>query len=229
MRILRRLVVVVVVLAGLLVAVDRVGAYAASQAAAHKIRDQGTGTANVRILGFPFLTQVARGDLSTVTISERALSGNGLTFRTIYITAHGTHVSLSDAVRGRVSSVPIDRVDGTAVLTYASLSASILRALDVGSTFTLSLTPAGTGDLEAHVSGPAGLSFSQQVPVPTVSGGRLQLGAFVQRFAAVLPPSVAKELTVGLPSLPYGLTLSTATAQSDGVHFAVTGRDVTVQ
>ena len=229
MRILRRLLVVVVVLVALLVALDRVGAYAASRAAAREIRDQGAGSANVRILGFPFLTQVARGDLSTVTISEHALSGNGLTFQTIYITARGAHVSFSDAIRGRVSSVPVDRVEGTAVLTYASLSASILKALDIGSTFTLSLTPAGTGDVEAHVSGPAGLSFSQQVPVPTVSGGRLQLGAFVQRFASVLPASVARDLTIGLPGLPYGLTLATATARSDGVHFAITGRNVTVR
>jgi hypothetical protein len=229
MRILRRLVIFVVIVIGLLVAVDRVGAYAASKATAREVRDQGAGTANVRILGFPFLTQVARGDLSTVTISEKALAGNGLTFQTIYSTAHGAHVSLSDALRGHVSSVPIDRVDGTAVLTYASLSGSILQALDIGSTFRLSLTPAGTGKVEAHVSGPAGLSFSQQVPVPTVSGGKLQLGSFVQRFASVLPSSVAADLAIGLPALPYGLTLSTATAQADGIHFAIAGRNVTVQ
>jgi hypothetical protein len=227
-RILRRLVVVLLMLAGLLVAVDRVGAYAASKLAAREARDQGAQAANVRILGFPFLTQVARGDLRAVTISERQVTGNGLTFASLSVVAHGVHVSVGDAVRGRVRDVPIDRADGVAVLTYATLSTSILSALDVGSTFSLTLKPAGTGTVEATLSGPLGLSLSQQVPVPTVAGGRLQLGEFVRRFAPVLPAGVAADITVGLPSLPYGLTVSSATAEPDGLQFAVSGRDVTV-
>jgi hypothetical protein len=43
------------------------------------------------------------------------------------------------------------------------------------------------------------------------------------------PDSFAADLTVALPTLPYGLALSSATAQRDGLHFAVTGRDVTVR
>jgi hypothetical protein len=56
----------------------------------------------------------------------------------------------------------------------------------------------------------------------------LQLGQFVQRFASFLPSSVSDLVSVALPALPYGLTLGSATAQSDGIHLAVNGRDITV-
>jgi hypothetical protein len=228
MRALRRLLITLLVLAALLVAADRGAAYAASRLAERNVAKQGAGHVNIRILGFPFLTQVAHGDLSTVTVSEREITSDGLTIDSLYATGRGIHVPFGQVLHGTVKSVPIDSVDGSAVITYGTLSTGITKALGLSRDLTLTITPAGTGDIVAHVTGPLDLSVSQTVPVPTVSGGRLQLGQFVQRFASFLPSSVSDLVSVALPALPYGLTLGSATAQSDGIHLAVNGRDITV-
>jgi hypothetical protein len=51
--------------------------------------------------------------------------------------------------------------------------------------------------------------------VPTVSDGKRQLGGFVHRIAPLVPDQVASLIAIPLPSLPYGLRLSSASAQSD--------------
>lgn len=229
MRALRRLLVALVVGAALLLAVDRIGAYAASQVADSRARQQGAGDVNVRILGFPFLTQVARGRYDRVTISERRIAGTGLTLDSLYATARGVRLPLSDLVHGRVVQVPIDEVDGSAVLTYAALSSSITQAVGLRSGLTLSVTPHGTNQVVAHLKGPLDLSLSQTLPVPTVRDGRLQLGDFARRYASFIPDNVTRDLTIGLPTLPYGLRLGDAIARGDGIHFTVSGTNLTVQ
>ncbi len=228
-RLLRRLLVIVVLALGLLLLLDRLGAVAASRLAARNAEHAGAGSANVRILGFPFLTQLARGRLDHVTVSERDLGGSGLRIDSLDAVGRGVHISVADAVAGRVRSVPVDQVTGTALITYASLSTGITRTVGLRSNLTLTVVPHGAGSVTATVTGPLGLHLSLTTPVPTVSGGRLQLGAFVQRFAAVLPAGVARDLTLPLPTLPYGLTLGSATAEDDGLHLAVSGSRVTIR
>lgn len=229
MRALRRILIVLVVLAALLLAVDRIGAYAASQVADSRARQQGAGNVNVRILGFPFLTQVAGGRYEKITVSERRIAGNGLTLDSLYATARGVHLPFSDLVHGRVDSVPIDEVDGSAVLTYAALSSSIAQAVGFRSGLTLSVTPHGTDQVVAHLKGPLALGLSQTLPVPTVRNGNLQLGAFAERYASFVPDNVTRDLAISLPTLPYGLRLGNATARNDGIHFTVSGTNLTVQ
>jgi hypothetical protein len=226
---LRRIVVVLVVLAGIVLAFDRIGAYAASRAADSQARQQGAGAVNVRILGFPFLTQVVRGRYDKITVSEGRISGSGLTLDNLYATARGVHLPFSAVVHGRVDAVPIDEVDGSAVLTYAVLTNSITRSLGLRSDLRLSITAHGTNQVVAHLTGPLDLSVSQTLPVPTVRDGKLQLGAFVEKYASFVPDSVTQDLAVSLPTLPYGLQLGNATARPDGIHFTVSGTHLTVK
>ena len=70
MRALRILLIVVVILGGLFVLADRVALHFAQNEAADKLRttENLASTPDVAIKGFPFLTQVASGELDDVEI-----------------------------------------------------------------------------------------------------------------------------------------------------------------
>ena len=211
-----------------LVVLDRVAAYTASQLAARSAREQGASSAQIRIGGFPFLTQVIAGKLSHLTVHETGLTGDGVRIDRLDADAHGVHAGLADAVRGHVRAVPIDDVRGTAVISYASLTSDLTKRLGLRGGLALALAPHGTGDLTVTATGPLGLRVSQAIPVPAVSGGALQLGAFARKLFPILP-GITDAVAVPLPKLPYGLTLSAARAQPDGLPLQVVGRHVTVR
>lgn len=218
---MRRLLVVVAVVAAVLVVADRVLVVVASRLAAGHIdaRD-----AHVTIHGFPFLTQVAGGRLDHVTVSGRDVRRDGVTVDRFTADQYAVHLDVGAAIGGSTSVRRIDRASGTAVITYAGLSASIAGRTHV----TLSLEPRDDRDLTARVRGPFGSTLSVPVPVPTVADGKLEVGGLVQKIVPLVPDQVADLAEIPLPSLPYGLRLQEVTPQRDGLHLSVTGSDVPV-
>ena len=120
-------VVLLLIVGGLLVVVDRVGVGIAEDKVAEQVATKGglLGTPTVDITGFPFLTQAVGGTYDDVRIALTAEELGQPAGTRADIALHGVHVPLSSVVSGSVSQVPVDRIDGTATLSYALLAAQL--------------------------------------------------------------------------------------------------------
>lgn len=122
MRALRILLVIVVVLGGIFVAVDRAAVYFAESEAAGRIRitDATIGSTDVSIKGFPFLTQIAADQLDEVDVEITGIetAANGRRLRISRMNAALHDVKLADDY----SSATATRATGTAVISYEDLT-----------------------------------------------------------------------------------------------------------
>jgi hypothetical protein len=111
----KRTIIVLVVLAGVLVAADYGLAAAAEYQVSKKMRTE-LNLANdpsVDIHGFPFITQALAGDYKDISINATGVPAKD-TLRDLEVDAdlHDVRVKLSDLLSGDVSSVKVDEVDG---------------------------------------------------------------------------------------------------------------------
>lgn len=216
-------VAVVVVGAGLVVA-DVVSRAVAEQDAERAVMREldVDGTPDVRIEGFPFLTQLASRTLDDVTATASGVTLDGV--RLTDVTATGRDVSLEApnvVAEVRIeATVPVETVsrlvaDRTGLTVDLTVDGGSLRA---------------SGDLlGAELS--AGL-------VPRVEGGRLLvevedlvLGTRELRVED-LPEGIGARLAqieVPVEGLPEGTTLEAARVVPDGVRVTATGTDVALR
>lgn len=108
-------IIVSVVLVGVLVGADYGLAAAGEYQVSKRVRAQ-LNLANdpsVTIHGFPFITQAIGGDYTDISINATGVPAKD-TLRDLEIDAdlHHVRVKLSDLLSGKVSSVPVDEVDG---------------------------------------------------------------------------------------------------------------------
>jgi DUF2993 family protein len=227
----RALLVVLLLLAGLAVVADRVGVGVAEDRVAQLIAERGqlSGRPDVQIEGVPFLTQAVGGEYEQVRISLTAADLDQPEGTRADVSLRGVRVPLSDVLSGSVEEVPVDRVDGTATLSYALLSAElgpgttltregdalrVQRTVEVAGV-TLPLTAVGTlsldgGDLVVDVEEAAGVG----VEVP---------GFLVDRAGDLL------DLRYPVPALPFGLQVTGVTPGEDGVDVAVEATDTVLR
>jgi hypothetical protein len=221
------LVVLLVVVVGLLVVVDRVGVGIAEDRVAEQIAQRGglTSPPAVDIAGFPFLTQALAGDYRDVRLQLTAEELGQPAGTRADVSLRGVHVPLSDVVSGSVRQIPVDRVDGTATLSYA------LLAQQLGGDTTL--TPEGNGirvtkrvevlgfDLPLTATGTVALEGSDVViDVGQASAGSVDVpGAVLDRAADLL------DLRYPVPALPFGLQLTGVAPGADGVDVQVQATD----
>ena len=178
------------------------------------------GTPEVRIGGFPFLTQLLAGSLDDVTAAAGAVTLDGL--RVTDVTVDAADVSL--AAPYRVGDLRID-----ATVPTASIEQVVRDTADLDVTV-------GGGALRA--SGEVlGLTLTAGL-VPRVEDGRLlvdvqdvTLGAGTLRLDQ-LPGNLAERLVgieVPLDGLPPGIVLQDAQVVPDGVRVTATGVDVVLE
>jgi hypothetical protein len=224
---MRALLVVLLLLAGLAVGADRVAVGIAEDKVAEQLAAKGglAGTPTVDIAGFPFLTQAVAGRYDDVRISLTAEQLGQPAGTRADIALHGVHVPLSSVVSGSVEKVPVDRVDGTATLSYALLSAQLggdttLRregdGLRITKTVevlgqTLPLTAVGTVSLDGN---------QLVVDVEKAAGAGVDVPGFlVSRVSDLL------DLRYDIPALPFGLQLTGVEPADDGVHVRLEAED----
>jgi hypothetical protein len=221
------LLVVLLLLVGLAVVADRVAVGVAQDRVARVLADKGDlhGTPKVVIGGFPFLTQAVAGRYDDVRIALTAAELGQPAGTRADVDLRGVRVPLSDVLSGSVHDVQVDRLDGTATLSYALLSSKlgpgtrltregdglrITRTVQILGQ-TIPLTAVGTVTLEGselvvHVSRATGAGVS--VPAP-----------LLERATGLLA------LRYSLPKLPFGLTLAGVAPAADGVEVHVEGKD----
>jgi hypothetical protein len=221
------LLVVVLLLVGLAVLADRVAVGVAEDRVATELGAAGglAGTPEVEITGFPFLTQAVAGSYDEVHISLTADELGQPAGTRADVVLHGVQVPLSNVLSGSVSEVPVDRIDGTATLSYDLLSAQlggdttlrpegdglrITKTVEVlGQTFPLTAT--GTLTLDGN---------ELVVDVERAAGAGVDLPDFlVERASDLL------DLRYAVPALPFGLQLTDVVPGEDGVDVRVAAED----
>ncbi|GAB3287911.1 LmeA family phospholipid-binding protein [Parasphingorhabdus pacifica] len=111
---MKKLVITLVIVVGLLVAVDFGAAAVAEHQVAKKMRAelQLEEQPAVRINGFPFLAQVAMGDYRDVELEARAVQVADLQEVGIEANLHHARVTTSELISGDVQEIPVDEVVG---------------------------------------------------------------------------------------------------------------------
>ncbi len=222
------LLIALLLVAGLVA--DPIAEGVAEERVAAALRDGGdlAGTPEVDVTGWPFLTQAVSGTYDDVRISLTAEDLGRPAGTRADVTLRGVHVPLSDVLSGSVQEVPVDRIDGTATLSYALLSQelgadTVLRregdGLRVTRTvevlgYTVPLTAVGQvtldgQDLVVHV----GEAAAAGVDVP---------GFVVDRAGDALDLRYPVEL-------PFGLRLTGVRPADDGVDVAVEATDTVLR
>jgi len=223
----RGLLVVLLLLVGLAVVADRVAVGFAEDKVGAELAAKGGlhGRPAVDIAGFPFLTQAVAGRYDDVRISLTAAELGQPAGTRADVDLHGVRVPLRDVLSGSVSQVPVDRLDGTATLSYALLSSTLgpsTRLAREGSGLRITRTVELLG---------------QQIPLTAtgtvvLEGNDLVVHVSRATGAGVSVPSYLLDRAVGLldlrytvPPLPFGLKLTGVTLGATGVtvHVAAAG------
>ncbi|MEU7061097.1 DUF2993 domain-containing protein [Streptomyces sp. NPDC046197] len=241
MRALRILLIVVVILGGLFVAADRLAVHFAEGEAADKLKttESLAGTPDVSIKGFPFLTQVASGELDDVEVGIKnyeATTGNGAQkIRIDNLKADMKGVAFS----GDYSSATASSATGTATIGYDELlktAKSEPTQVAPGVTARVTgLSDGGNGKIKVAVEATV---FGTKLPEPvyvlssvTVQDNKVRVHAdTVPRLGGVaLAENRIRTITdfqQVIDRLPGGIQLDKVEAAKDGVEITVKGSNV---
>ena len=217
---MKKLVVGLVVVLGLLVVVDRVGARLAAQAIAGQVQAASalTSEPDVDITGFPFLTQAVAGRYDRVEVTAREVPAGQLTLDRLDATLSGVQVSLGEALSGSVQRVPVEEVRARALVGYDDLARRagersvtvapagdrlrVTGSVDVGdrtlSVVAVSRVEVAEGDL---------LVTAEEYEVGNETADRLITRAVGDRL----------DLRIPVDGLPYDLEVTGVSVQPDGV------------
>ncbi|MFB6717708.1 MULTISPECIES: DUF2993 domain-containing protein [unclassified Streptomyces] len=227
MRALRILLVIVVVLGGIFVAVDRAAVYFVESEAEGRVAVTGAtiGSTDVSIKGFPFLTQVAGSQLDEVDVEISGIEtdANGRRIRISRMNAALYEVKLADGY----SSATAARATGTAVISYGDLTkaASDGVVVEYGGNGKVKVT--GTVDILGRP-----LSRSVLSTVTLIDGRTIKVhadkvpGEGIPGLEGLVRQKTDFEREVG--GLPSGLKLQRIQPTADGLEISVTGTDVRI-
>jgi hypothetical protein len=234
MRALRILLIIAVILGGLFVAADRLAVHFAEGEVADRLKTQEglTTTPSVDIKGFPFLTQVAGGELDDVEVGMKDYDADtGTSGGTIRIDA-----MKGVAFSGDYSSATASTATGTATIAYDQLlkaAGSEEAQLPLGVTAkVVGLSDGGNGKIKVDIK----VSALEQ-PVSVLSTVSVVDGDTVRVHADSIPSfgnitladsdvrSIA-DFDQKIEGLPGGIKLDKVDAGANGVEIAVKGSDV---
>jgi hypothetical protein len=223
----KALAVVAVLLLGLAVLVDRVAVGVAEDKVATQVAEKGglQGTPEVDIAGFPFLTQAIGGSYDDVRISLTAEELGQPAGSRADVVLHGVRVPLSSVLSGSVQEVPVDRIDGTATLSYALLAVQLGSGTQLerdGDRLRITRTVEVLGQqLRLTATGQVSLEGNELVvDVEEASGVGVEVPGFLLDRAANL-----LDLRYPVPALPFGLQLTGVRPAADGLDIRVEATD----
>jgi hypothetical protein len=219
---MRKLLVVLVVLALLAVAGDRVAAKMATDEAEKRLRSEGLTDPSVGVDGFPFLTQVLRRSFDKVTVSTPSVSRDGMRAERVSATATRVDVPRGGDVlvggltaRGTIGYREVLRQVGREGLQLSRASADEVRLRRSVTVLGQTLAVSARGRIESR---------GRRITV-------VPRGFEVQGGQAVSPPIAAAltdrfSFTYVVNGLPRGLRIARITPGQQGFVVTLTGRDV---
>lgn len=237
MKILRRLLIALVIVIAVVALGDRVANALVERRIATEVAN--TAAANgaysdqepdVKIHGWPFLTQAWTGDFEQIDITLRDVGSNGLTFPSLELEAHDVDADWRELTDG--GDAVADTLDVKGSVSVDSIEAIMAEQ---------------TGyDLQINGDGTASLIGSQEIlgtEVEIEASGQFEFGeneltftpdaveALTEGLPAQVQPLVQQaasqfESTVALPELPYGIELTEISFDGDVVTVSGTAQDV---
>jgi hypothetical protein len=237
MRALRILLIVAVILGGLFVVADRVAVNFAEGEVADRLKAQEglASTPDVSIEGFPFLTQVAGGELDDVRVGmkdyEADTGAGGQKIRIDDLEANMRGVAFS----GDYSSATAATASGTASITYAELlktAGSEETELPLGITAkVVGLSDGGNGKIKVDVKVSALQQPVSVLSTVTVEGDTVRVHAdSIPSFGGVqAAENEVRSITdfeQKIEGLPGGIKLDKVQAARNGVDITVKGSNV---
>lgn len=200
---MRRLVLTLVVLVGLLALADRAGAFAAQRVVAERIQQDESLAVRptVSITGFPFLTQLVDGHYDQVDVSVPHLRRGSLTISRVIAHLSDVDVPFSSVIHQNVDRITVSRATAEVDLDYSDLNAML-------GTKHLRMSQGRNGRVHVAASvsvGGAGVHVDGDFPL-TVQGTSL-----------VVALSGGQSVQIPLPSLPFGVRLESARAEASGL------------
>jgi hypothetical protein len=227
----RRLVLFAVLFLGLLVVADRLLERWAEGYVAEQLVDQAglAAAPEVDARGFPFLTQAIRGRYDEAWISLTAEQLGQPEGARADVVLRGVHVPLSRVIAGAVREIPVDRIEGTATLSYALLSERLgsdtelsREGDDLRITRTVELLG---GPVRLTATGRVRLEGGDLVAdVGEATGAGVEIPGFLLARAADL-----LDLRYPAPALPFGLELTGVRPADDGVVIGVEADDTVLR
>jgi LmeA-like phospholipid-binding len=121
---MRRIVIALIVAVALFVAVDFVAASAAEYQVSKQMRERLSlpGDPDVRITGFPFLLQAARGDYPKVDVYAQKLTVGDLHNLGVHALLYHVRLPFSEVLSGNVQGLSVDDVQGSVLITKDDLT-----------------------------------------------------------------------------------------------------------
>lgn len=225
---LRRLLIAVLIfLIVLVIAVDRVGAIVAAHVLAGKVQtdEHLTNRPSVSIKGIPFLTQAFGGRYSDVHLSDHDVVVSGVPVTTLTVDLHGLHLPFGKAIRGSVSQVPVDRVSGTAFVSFSDANSYLSRHLPAGTRVRIAPGPDDRSVAVVDRVQLAGQHFVLRGSgAISVSGNvvAVDVSRLAPTGAAVAPGLVARALAKAgvsfpLQAIPFKLQLTSVRVSAAGL------------
>lgn len=240
MRALRILLILAVILGGLFVIADRVAVNFAEDEAAERMRTtEGlSSTPNVSIKGFPFLTQVASGELDDVEVGiadyEAATGSGDEKIRISDLKADMRGVEFS----GDYSSATAQTAAGAATITYDELlKTAQSEPTDISpdvSAKVIGLSDGGNGKIKVEIEATVlGEKLSEPVSVlstVSVKGDTVEVRAdSIPSLGIDLAENAVRSITdfqQTIDGLPGGMKLDKVEGGKDGVEITVKGSNV---
>jgi hypothetical protein len=127
---IRRLVIALVVLVGLLVIADFAAAAIFEHEVSKRARDQFglSDDPDVTVGGFSFLLQAFSGEYDEVKIDARGVPvKDTLRDVDVTVTLHHVHAPLGDLISGNVKAISVDEADGTVNINAADVNRALAR------------------------------------------------------------------------------------------------------
>ncbi|MGW0824887.1 LmeA family phospholipid-binding protein [Streptomyces sp. NPDC002845] len=241
MRALRILVIVAVVLGGLFAIADRVAVNFAENEVAQRVQsNEGlTSTPDVSIKGFPFLTQVARGELDNVEVGIKNYEATSTTGAGTILISDLTAEMRDVTFSGDYSSATAGTATGTATIAYDELlKAATSEPTRIGPGITarvVGLSDGGDGKIKVELEIDAPVIGTQQLSVlssVTVKDNTVEVRAdSLPDLGIDLAENLMRTITdfqQNIDQLPGGIQLDKVAAARAGVEITVKGSNVTL-
>lgn len=219
---MRRLLLVLVLLAGCVIGADRGAAWLAARLVATRVQSTEHLAQRPRVLvhGTPFLPQIVRGRLRPEPLPVAEVDS----------TLTGVRLPLGDVLRRSVSQVDADSVRARVMLRYGDLNTYLAgRNLSVAAAGP-SLRVTGTArvlgrDFSAAAVSDVAVRDGQVV----VTAHRIETGNSLADTALSAAADARRlDFTLRLGSLPFGLRLTDVRVQPDGLVLTADARAVVV-
>ena len=130
---MRKLLIVVIVLAGLMVAADRVAVVVADRQIASRVESAYnlSSKPSVSVQGFPFLTQVASGHYHQIDVSIGSLSTDGVQVNGLTAELSGVRAPLSALLGHGSSSITAAQVTGSGTVPFSSVRSHLPHGIQL--------------------------------------------------------------------------------------------------